>query len=362
MIKEGKQVVINDHRNANERSSKSKRQQPVAFTYRSSIIMIPRFGRELLLAVVILVLILLVDPASISVLAMRLSSTTTKTTVSFVTNLKYRCRDYQSPSSYNNWMNQNQHRGHRYQQLYYKSQQGKEEEDEQFRAPSDDDDKNTTESNNNNKKKDNEAVKSIVTTKNNINDDDNDNKSESESESVSSLLILQEQAAKLRMEAELLQLALQETKNQKIKNEREKVDQWIEDLFLIQQSSESNTNNNTNNNNTNTNTNDVDILKNVDQVYQYMILKRFSSEQIYKIFNRLSDIKLDRSQGMTCESRSNCSPLMSLLLDAACKLDCTEKDENPNKRWNYKIERILQKKLFARDWNIEYIADDEPDQ
>jgi len=256
------------------------------------------------------------------------------------------------------------HHHHRHQQLYYKSQQGEEEED-QFRAPSDDDDKNTTESNNNNKKTDNDAVKSIATTINNINDDDNDNDNndnKSEYESVSSLIILQEQAAKLRMEAELLQLALQETKNQKIKNEREKVDQWIEDLFLIQQSSESNTNNNTNNNNTNTNTNDVDILKNVDQVYQYMILKRFSSEQIYKIFNRLSDIKLDRSQGMTCESRSNCSPLMSLLLDAACKLDCTEKDENPNKRWNYKIERILQKKLFARDWNIEYIADDEPDQ
>jgi hypothetical protein len=324
-----------------------------------------------------------VDPASISVLAMRLSAsttmkttTTTTTTVlslSFVTNLKYRCRNYQSPSSYNNWMNQKKHHGHHHhhhhhhhhQQLYYKSQQGEEEED-QFRAPSDDDDKNTTESNNNNKKKDNDGVKSIVTTINNINDDDNDNDNDnndnkSEYESVSSLIILQEQAAKLRMEAELLQLALQETKNQKIKNEREKVDQWIEDLFLIQQSqSESNTN--TNYNNTNTNTNDVDILKNVDQVYQYMILKRFSSEQIYKIFNRLSDIKLDRSQGMTCESRSNCSPLMSLLLDAACKLDCTEKDENPNKRWNYKIERILQKKLFARDWNIEYIADDEPDQ
>jgi hypothetical protein len=275
-------------------------------------------------------------------------------------------------------MNQKQHHGHHHhhhqqqqqqqQQQYYKSQQGEEEEeeDEQFRSPSDNDDKNTTESNNsnNNKKKENDGVKSIVTTINNINDDDNDNDNDnkSEYESVSSLIILQEQAAKLRMEAELLQLALQETKNQKIKNEREKVDQWIEDLFLIQQSSESESESNTNYNNTNTNTNDVDILKNVDQVYQYMILKRFSSEQIYKIFNRLSDIKLDRSQGMTCESRSNCSPLMSLLLDAACKLDCTEKDENPNKRWNYKIERILQKKLFARDWNIEYIADDEPDQ
>ncbi|OEU18369.1 hypothetical protein FRACYDRAFT_236646 [Fragilariopsis cylindrus CCMP1102] len=192
------------------------------------------------------------------------------------------------------------------------------------------------------KNKENDTTKSIVTATNT-----NNNESESKSDS-SELMILQEQAAKLRMEAESLQLALQDTRNQKLDREREKVDQWIDDLFLI--GSESNKDDN------------VDILKNVDQVYQYMTDKRFSAEQIYKIFNRLSDIKMERSQGLTCESRSNCSPFMSLLLDAANKLDCTEKEDNPNKRWNYKIERILQKKLFARDWNIEYIADDEPEQ
>jgi hypothetical protein len=353
MIRERKQVI--NERNAKRLSKKKQKQSALTYSS-SSIIMIPRFSELLLVFILVLL------DSTISVSAMELS-TTTKTAVSsslsFVTNSKDHYQNYQSAPSYNNW-NQKHHYGHghrrhhryRYhpqQQLYYKSQHG---EEEQFRAPSDDDDDNNTTTENNSKNKENDAVKSIVTTKNN-----NNNKSESESESESSLMILQEQAAKLRMEAELLQLALQETKNNKIEREREKVDQWIEDLFTIESESSSTTKDDNNNKN-----NNVDILKNVDQVYQYMTDKRFSAEQIYKIFNRLSDIKIERSQGLTCESRSNCSPLMSLLLDAACKLDCTEKDNNPNKRWNYKIERILQKKLFARDWNIEYIADDEPEQ
>lgn len=157
------------------------------------------------------------------------------------------------------------------------------------------------------------------------------------------LLSLQEQAIQLRQEAESLRIALEERKNNKIERERMKVDQWIEVLLI-----ESKIDNNT------------DLLKNVDQVYQTMMRKRFSSEQVFKIFNRLSQIRIE--QGREKESRSNCSPEMSLLIDAANKLDSTERDNNPNKRWNYKVERILQKKLFARDWNIEYVSDEEPDQ
>jgi hypothetical protein len=313
--------VINTDRNAKRLSKKKQKQKQSALTYSSTIVLV-------------LVLLLLLDP-SISVSAMGLLSTTTKTVVH---------------------NGRRHHRRHCYHphQLYYKSQHGEEDKDEeqqQFRAPSndDDDDNNTVEKVS--KNRENDSIKSIVTTTKTNNKNNNESKSES-----SELMIIQEQAAKLRMEAESLQLALQETRNQKLDREIEKVDQWIDDLFLIQQESESEEST------TNEDDNNVDILKNVDQVYQYMTDKRFSAEQIYKIFNRLSDIKMERSQGLTCESRSNCSPFMSLLLDAANKLDCTEKEDNPNKRWNYKIERILQKKLFARDWNIEYIADDEPEQ
>lgn len=149
------------------------------------------------------------------------------------------------------------------------------------------------------------------------------------------LLNLQTQAAKLREEAKSLQLALQQEKENKIIRETEKVDRWIEEL-LIEAKVDENT----------------ELLKTVDQVLERLTEDRYSAEQVNKIFKRLCEIR-------TQESRSNCSPLMSLLVDAACKLDCMERDDNPNKRWNHKVERLLQKKLFARDWNIE--LDDEDD-
>lgn len=149
------------------------------------------------------------------------------------------------------------------------------------------------------------------------------------------LLNLQTQAAKLREEAKSLQLVLQQEKENKIIRETEKVDRWIEEL-LIEAKVDENT----------------ELLKTVDQVLERLTEDRYSAEQVNKIFKRLCEIR-------TQESRSNCSPLMSLLVDAACKLDCMEREDNPNKRWNHKVERLLQKKLFARDWNIE--LDDEDD-
>ncbi|KAG7344403.1 hypothetical protein IV203_022411 [Nitzschia inconspicua] len=149
------------------------------------------------------------------------------------------------------------------------------------------------------------------------------------------LLSMQAQAAKLREEAKSLQLALQQEKKDKIQREREKVDRWIEELLI-----ESKVNENT------------ELLKTVDQVLERLMEDRYSAEQVNRIFKRLCEIR-------TQESRSNCSPLMSLLVDASCKLDCIERENNPNKRWNHKVERLLQKKLFARDWNIELDEDDE---
>jgi hypothetical protein len=150
------------------------------------------------------------------------------------------------------------------------------------------------------------------------------------------LLDLQVQIAQLRQEAHSLQLTLQREKQDKIRRETEKVDRWIEELLV-----EVRVNENT------------ELLKTVDQVFQRLTEDRYSAEQVNKIFKRLCEIR-------TQESRSNCSPLMSLLVDAAGKLDCMERKDNPNKRWNHKVERNLQKKLFARDWNIE--LEDEEDE
>jgi hypothetical protein len=41
-----------------------------------------------------------------------------------------------------------------------------------------------------------------------------------------------------------------------------------------------------------------------------------------------------------------------LLLDAACKVDCLEREDNPNKRWNHRVERDLRRKLFALGYGI----------
>jgi len=146
---------------------------------------------------------------------------------------------------------------------------------------------------------------------------------------------LRAQAAKLRQEAESLQSAVTESKEAKMKREINKVDGWIEDL-LIQVTLGDGT----------------ELLKTVDQVYGALMEERYSGLHVLKIFERLCDL---REQ----ESRSNCSPLMELLVDATGKLDCTEREDNPNKRWNYKVERVLRRKLFARDWNIHYVSEDE---
>jgi hypothetical protein len=154
-------------------------------------------------------------------------------------------------------------------------------------------------------------------------------------DSNTDLSSLQAQAAKLREEAKQIQLALQKEREDKIVKETEKVDRWIEELLI-----EAKVNENT------------ELLKTVDQVWERLKDDRYSAEQVNKIFKRLCELRQQ-------ESRSNQSPLMSLLVDAACKLDCMEREDNPNKRWNHKVERGLQKKLFARDWNIDLDDDDD---
>ena len=146
---------------------------------------------------------------------------------------------------------------------------------------------------------------------------------------------LRAHAAKLRREAESLEIALEESKEEKMQRQIAKVDGWIEDLLIEVTLGDG-----------------TELLKTVDQVYETLAEKRYSAHHVLKIFERLCDV---REQ----ESRSNCSPLMELLVDATGKLDCLERENNPNKRWNHRVERVLRRKLFARDWNIEYVSDDE---
>jgi hypothetical protein len=67
---------------------------------------------------------------------------------------------------------------------------------------------------------------------------------------------------------------------------------------------------------------------------------------VNQMFDRICELS-NRPQSV-----DSCSPLLSLLLDAACKVDCLEKEENPNKRWNHRVERDLRKKLFLLGYGI----------
>jgi len=148
-----------------------------------------------------------------------------------------------------------------------------------------------------------------------------------------SALTLQQQALALRREAEDLRQALEQSKQEKALAEIQKVDGWIDTLLI-----ECNVND------------ELQVLQTVDQVMDRLVQDRYSAEQIHKIFARMRQLR-----PQTC--RSNCSPLLQLLLEAVGQLDDLERTDNPNKRWSGRVETVLQKKLFALDWGIE--LDDE---
>lgn len=148
-------------------------------------------------------------------------------------------------------------------------------------------------------------------------------------------LSLQQQAKALREEALALQKTLEESKMEKIVKENMKVDQWIKELFIQYQIDEN-----------------TDMLNDVDEVFERLKDDRYSREQVNKIFNRICETGPP-------QSRSNCSPLMTMFVDAVGKLDSVERDENPNKRWSGKVERLLRKRLFAMDWGMDLEENDE---
>lgn len=162
------------------------------------------------------------------------------------------------------------------------------------------------------------------------------NSNKKDSASSSSALTLQQQARALRAEAESLQRSLQEEKALKLQKEQDKVDHWMQEL-LVNVTIDENT----------------QMLNTVDQVMQLLRDGRFSQEQVNKMFHRICETGPP-------QSRSKCSPIMELLVDAAGKLDELEREDNPNKRWSGKVERELRKRLFAMDWGIELEEEETP--
>ena len=151
-------------------------------------------------------------------------------------------------------------------------------------------------------------------------------------------MMLKKQADALREEVFAIEQALEENKMEALRKQQEKTDAWIEEL-LVQ---------------TNV-TEDTQLLKSEGEVAQLMQDRRFSADNINLIFDRIVETSQRR------QSIENCSPLISLLLDAACKVDCLEREKNPNKRWNHRVERDLRKKLFAMGWgiNLEEVRDND---
>lgn len=155
------------------------------------------------------------------------------------------------------------------------------------------------------------------------------------SSAMSQAMILKQQAQQLRDEAAAQAKALQDERDHQIALQESKIDSWIENLLIQYQVDD-----------------DTQLLHSVDQVLCRLRDERYSQEQVNKIFKRICETGPP-------QSRSRCSPIMELFVDAVGKLDEVERDENPNKRWSGKAERELRKKLFAMDWGIELQDEDD---
>jgi len=136
------------------------------------------------------------------------------------------------------------------------------------------------------------------------------------------------QAKELREEAESLRKDLDAAAKARRKKNIENVDRWLDELLIKVRIDDS-----------------TEMLNTEEQVVELIKEKRFGAEHINKIFDRICETS-------SKQSIDNCSPLITLLLDAACKVDCMERKDNPNKRWNHRVERDLRKKLFAMGWGI----------
>jgi hypothetical protein len=146
-------------------------------------------------------------------------------------------------------------------------------------------------------------------------------------------LALKQQSEQLRAEVLSIQKALNESRALQLQKETVDVDRWIDHILV------------------NGTYADTQMLNTVEYAAQLLRDERFSQEQVFRMFDRICDTS-------SPQSRSKCSPLLALLVDAAGKLDELDRHENPNKRWSGRVERVLRKRLFAKDYGHEYRGED----
>ena len=163
--------------------------------------------------------------------------------------------------------------------------------------------------------------------------------------SATEALSFLEQAKALRAEASALRKQLQEEKEERIRKEIEKVDTLI-DMLLFHGSTNYDGHSSNSTETRKEHRSKAQLMNTEEQVAELLISKRLNYEQVNQMFDRICELA-NRPQSI-----DSCSPLLSLLLDAACKVDCLERDENPNKRWNHRVERNLRRKLFALGYGI----------
>lgn len=154
--------------------------------------------------------------------------------------------------------------------------------------------------------------------------DDNENNNNKITLSSSDISSLQAQAQRLRQEASQMRHELEKENRLREQTKQDKITKDLESLLFASA------------------VDTTEVLRTVDQVVQRLQEERYSQEKVQAIFWKLCE------KGN--ESRSTASPLMELLVDACEKMDTD--DENPNKRWNGRVERELRRQLFALDWGI----------
>lgn len=153
-------------------------------------------------------------------------------------------------------------------------------------------------------------------------------------------LALINEAKALRAEASMLQQQLNLEKEERIRKECEKVDNLI-DALLFHGSSFGNDKDDGKQERSK-----QQLLQTEEQVAKLLISKRLNYEMVNQVFDRICELS-NRPQSI-----DSCSPLLSLLLDAACQVDVIERKDNPNKRWNGRVERDLRRKLFGLGYGI----------
>ena len=156
-------------------------------------------------------------------------------------------------------------------------------------------------------------------------------------------LILLSEAQALREQASALQAQLDQEKEERLSKQRRKVDSLIDSLLFHGMGKEENKQSK------------AQLMQTEEQVADLLISRRLNYEMVNQMFDRIVE------QSNRPQSIDSCSPLLSLLLDAACKVDCMEREDNPNKRWNHRVERDLRRKLFALGYGIK-IEDVEKDR